>query len=82
LHSVAWPVGGLRHTGTQKDRLRLPNNVRASAMWTDRSFFQNTVNLVFGSQADKIPQDFIDDREMLRGANFDVASMKSASQYS
>jgi hypothetical protein len=30
----------------------------------------------------KIPQDFIDDREMLRGANFDVASMKSASQYS
>ena len=21
LHSVAWPVGGLRHKGTQKDRL-------------------------------------------------------------
>src|ERR1700744_948708 len=24
----------------------------ASAMWTDRSFFQNTVNLVFGSLGD------------------------------
>jgi hypothetical protein len=50
-------------------------------MCTDRSFFQNTVNLVFGSQADKIPQDFIDDREKPRGAKFDVASMKSASHY-
>ena len=27
-----------------------------TAMWTDRSFFQNTVNLVFGSLADKVPQ--------------------------
>jgi hypothetical protein len=48
----------------------------------DRSFFQNTVNLVFVSQADKIPRDFIDDREKPRGAKFDVASMKSASHYS
>ena len=47
----------------------------ASAMWTDRSFFQNTVNLVFGSLADKVPQDFIEDREKLRGAKFDVAAM-------
>ena len=50
----------------------------ATTMWTDRSFFQNTVNLVFGSLADKVPQDFIEDREKLRGAKFDVASMKSA----
>ena len=50
----------------------------ASAMWTDRSFFQNTVNLVFGSLADKVPQDFIADREQLRGARFDVAAMTSA----
>ena len=50
----------------------------ASAMWTDRSFFQNTVNLVFGSLADKVPQDFIADREQLRGAKFDVAAMKAA----
>jgi len=50
----------------------------AMAMWTDRSFFQNTVNLVFGALADKVPQSFIDDRERLRGAKFDVASMKAA----
>ena len=50
----------------------------ASAMWTDRSFFQNTVNLVFGSLADKVPADFIADREKLRGAKFDVAAMTAA----
>jgi len=47
-------------------------------MWTDRPFFQNTVNLVFGTLADKVPRDFIDDRERLRGAKFDVAAMKAA----
>ena len=50
----------------------------ATAMWTDRSFFQNTVNLVFGSLADQVPQDFIADREKLRGAKFDVAAMTAA----
>lgn len=50
----------------------------ATAMWTDRTFFQNTVNLVFGSLGDKVPQEFIDDREKLRGAKFDVAAMKAA----
>jgi glutathione S-transferase len=50
----------------------------AMAMWTDRSFFQNTVNLVFGALADKVPQSFIDDRERLRGTKFDVASMRAA----
>jgi glutathione S-transferase len=49
-----------------------------SAMWTDRPFFQNTVNLVFGTLADKVPADFIADREKLRGAKFDVAAMKAA----
>src|SRR6201987_5246721 len=49
-----------------------------SAMWTDRPFFQNTVNLVFGSLADKVPADFIADREKLRGAKFDVAAMTAA----
>jgi glutathione S-transferase len=48
-----------------------------TAMWTDRSFFQSTVNLVFGLRADQVPQDFIADREQLRGAKFDVAAMKS-----
>lgn len=50
----------------------------ATAMWTDRSFFQNTVNLVFGSLADKVPQDFIADREKLRGVRFDVPAMTAA----
>jgi glutathione S-transferase len=50
----------------------------ATAMWTDRTFFQSTVNLVFGALADKVPPDFIADREKLRGAKFDVAAMASA----
>ncbi|WKA28919.1 glutathione S-transferase family protein [Bradyrhizobium roseum] len=50
----------------------------ASAMWTDKAFFQSTVNLVFGALADKVPQEFIADREKLRGAKFDVAAMASA----
>jgi glutathione S-transferase len=50
----------------------------AAAIWTDRLFFQNTVNLVFGSLADKVTQDFIADRENLRGTKFDVAAMTSS----
>jgi len=47
-------------------------------MWTDRSFFQNTVNLVFGSLADQVPREFREDREQLRGQKFDVEAMKAA----
>src|SRR5689334_2182221 len=47
----------------------------ASAMWSDRSFFQSTVSLVFGALADQVPQDFIADREKLRGAKFDISAM-------
>src|SRR5262245_56608484 len=50
----------------------------ATAIWTDKAFFQNTVNLVFGSLADKVPQEFIADREKLRGAKFDIAAMTAA----
>jgi len=50
----------------------------ALGMWSDRSFFQSTVNLVFGTLADKVPRDFIEDRERLRGAKFDVEAMKAA----
>jgi glutathione S-transferase len=50
----------------------------ALGMWTDRSFFQNTVNLVFGTLGDKVPRDFIEDRGRLRGAKFDVEAMKAA----
>ena len=50
----------------------------ALGMWTDRSFFQSTVNLVFGFIGDKVPREFIEDREKLRGAKFDVAAMAAA----
>jgi glutathione S-transferase len=50
----------------------------ALSMWSDRSFFQNTVNLVFGTLFDKVPKEFIEDRERLRGAKFDVAAMRAA----
>ena len=50
----------------------------ALGMWTDRSFFQSTVSLVFGSLGDTVPQDFIEDRSKLRGAKFDVAAMTAA----
>ena len=52
--------------------------VSALGMWTDRSFFQNSVNLVFGALGDTVPADFIRDREQLRGGKFDVPAMKAA----
>ena len=50
----------------------------AMAMWTDRVFFQNAVNLVFGTLAGKVPQAFVEDREKLRGQKFDVPAMTAA----
>ena len=50
----------------------------ATAMWTDKAFFQSTVNLIFGTLAGKVPQEFIADREKLRGAKFDIAAMTAA----
>ena len=47
-------------------------------LWTDRSFFQNTVNLIFGTLGDRVPQDFIEDRERLRGGKFDIKAMQAA----
>ncbi len=43
-----------------------------------RQFFESIVNLVFGFIGDKVPQDFLPDREKLRGAKFDVAATKAA----
>jgi len=47
-------------------------------LWSDRAFFQNTVNLVFGLLGDRVPQAFIEDRKQLRGGKFDIAAMKAA----
>jgi glutathione S-transferase len=50
----------------------------ALGMWTDRAFFQNAVNLVFGTLGPKVPQDFIEDRSKMRGAKFDLDKMRAA----
>lgn len=46
--------------------------------WSDKPFFQTSVNLIFGWLGDKIPQAFIEDRQKLRGGNFDIEKMKAA----
>jgi glutathione S-transferase len=51
------------------------------SLWTDRIFFASTVNLVFGSLGEKVPQSFIEDRTKLRGAPFDVKAMAAALPY-
>jgi len=50
----------------------------ALGMWTDRPFFQSAVNLAFGALGHKVPQEFIDDRSILRGGRFDVEKMRAA----
>jgi glutathione S-transferase len=50
----------------------------ALGLWTDRTFFQNTVNLVFGTLGPKVPQEFIEDRSQLRGVKFDLDKMRAA----
>jgi glutathione S-transferase len=46
--------------------------------WTDRTLFQNAVNLVFGTLGPKVPQAFVEDRSQLRGAKFDIDRMRAA----
>ena len=50
----------------------------ALGSWTDRAFFQNAVNLVFGTLGPKVPQAFVEDRSQLRGAKFDLDKMRAA----
>ena len=50
----------------------------ALGLWTDRAFFQNVVNLVFGTLGPKVPQEFIEDRSQLRGVKFDLDKMRAA----
>ena len=50
----------------------------ALGLWTDRAFFQNTVNLVFGTLGAKVPQEFIEDRSQLRGGRFDLDKMRAS----
>ncbi|MCH7627882.1 MULTISPECIES: glutathione S-transferase family protein [Novosphingobium] len=50
----------------------------ALAEWTDRSFFQAAVAVIFAHVGETIGQEFIKDREALSGAPFNVAAMKAA----
>ncbi|BEV02134.1 glutathione S-transferase family protein [Novosphingobium olei] len=52
----------------------------ASALseWTDRSFFQAAVAVIFAHVGETIGEEFIKDREKLSGAPFDIAGMKAA----
>lgn len=50
----------------------------ALGLWTDRTFFQDTVNLVFGTLGPKVPQAFVEDRSRLRGGKFDLDKMRAA----
>jgi glutathione S-transferase len=50
----------------------------ALGSWTDRAFFQASVNLVFGTLGPKLPRAFVEDRSLLRGAKFDLDKMRAA----
>lgn len=47
-------------------------------MWTDRSFFQAAVAVIFGSSAGAVDEAFKKDREKLSGRPFDTDQMKAA----
>ena len=50
----------------------------AANWWADRTFFQPTVGIIFGSIADTVTPEFIADREAMTGRPFDLAGMKAA----
>ncbi len=50
----------------------------ALVQWTDRSFFQAAVAVIFGNIGDQVPESFLKDRTALTGQPFDVARMRLA----
>ena len=55
-----------------------PGLGRATALWTDRTVFMAAVAIIFGGLGDRVPADFIKDREALSGRPFDTAAMRAA----
>jgi len=47
-------------------------------LWADRLFFQPSVAVLFGQIGDNVPRAFVEDREKLAGAAFNLAGMKAA----
>lgn len=50
-------------------------------LWADRLWFQATVAVVFSEMGDRVPKEFIADREKLSGRPFDVGAMKAAAPF-
>ena len=50
-------------------------------LWADRLWFQASVAVIFAEMGDKVPREFIADREKLSGRPFDVSAMKAAAPF-
>ncbi|MEZ5997790.1 MAG: glutathione S-transferase [Hyphomonas sp.] len=60
--------------------LKLPGHEGLAQMvagWADGRWFQASVAVIFGELADKVPAEFVKDREALSGQPFDLAAMKA-----
>lgn len=55
-----------------------PGLSHAVGFWADRTVFQASVAIIFGSLGDKVDPAFIKDREALSGRPFDPAQMQAA----
>lgn len=58
-----------------------PGIDQALAQWTDRSFFQAAVAVIFGGLGDAVDPAFQKDREQLSGQPFDPAAMRAAAPH-
>jgi glutathione S-transferase len=47
------------------------------SMWADRTFFQTTVPVIFGSEGFNVPEEFKRDREQLSGRPFDTEQLRA-----
>lgn len=50
-------------------------------LWADRLWFQASVALIFAEMGERVPKEFIEDREKLSGRPFDVSAMKAAAPF-
>src|SRR5687768_10058950 len=50
-------------------------------LWADRLWFQASVAVIFAELGEKVPKEFIADREQLSGRPFDVSAMKAAAPF-
>lgn len=60
--------------------LKLPGHEGLAQMvagWTDGRWFQASVAVIFGEMGDKVPAEFIKDREQLSGQPFNIEAMKA-----